>query len=335
MRKKTEDLVEKVLMDHRGTYFSGQELADRLNVSRTAIWKAVEKLREGGLDIEAMTKKGYRLAPSQDALDEVELKTHLLDQFPREKLRIFESIDSTNSALARDDDESPLPHFTTYVAEEQTAGRGRTGREFQSPAYSGLYFSFLLKDAAILNPEKLSPQLITVRAAVALYLAIKRETGIETQIKWVNDLFYDGRKITGILTEGKIQQGRIQRIIVGVGLNVYTAKEQFKAEFQEIAASLNPKNTNRSLLLAAILNELYLTFHQRSDEEILKIYREQNLVLGKTVEFTKNDILYQGLARDINGEGNLLVTVGDEEMVLTGGEVSLKGDWYERRREEL
>ena len=203
-------------LQESGDYLSGQELSRTLGISRAAVWKAVEALRRQGYDIEARTGRGYRLIGAPDFLSRETVEQYL--HRTRENLHVLETVDSTNSFCRRLALEG-APDGTAVLADCQTAGRGRRGRSFQSPAGKGLFFSILWRpDCA---PEELLP--LTALSAVAVCRAIQRATGVRPQIKWPNDLVLGGRKLAGILTEMSLEgeSGHVSHVVVGIGINVH------------------------------------------------------------------------------------------------------------------
>ena len=221
-------------LQESGDYLSGQELSRTLGISRAAVWKAVEALRRQGYDIEARTGRGYRLIDAPDFLSRETVEQYL--HRTRENLHVLETVDSTNSFCRRLALEG-APDGTAVLADCQTAGRGRRGRSFQSPAGKGLFFSILWRpDCA---PEELLP--LTALSAVAVCRAIQRVTGVRPQIKWPNDLVLGGRKLAGILTEMSLEgeSGHVSHVVVGIGINVHQQPEDFAGEVADIATSLD------------------------------------------------------------------------------------------------
>ena len=187
-------------------YISGAELARRLGVSRTAVWKAMGQLRAQGYLIESVTNKGYRLSPCSDVLSAAGVEKYLKTQSL--SIRVVDEVDSTNSVLKRMAAEG-APQGSVLIAERQSAGRGRMGRSFYSPPGTGLYMSLLLRPCM----EAQRATLVTTSAAVAVAEAIERLAGEAAQIKWVNDVLFHGRKVCGILTEAGMdfESGMIDR----------------------------------------------------------------------------------------------------------------------------
>ena len=224
-----------ILESNKGSNISGQELADILSVSRTAVWKAINLLKDEGYPIEAASNKGYSLSVSSDFLSSEGIRLFLNEEYKNIPITVYKTIESTNSEaklLAVQNAE----HGTIVVSEEQTKGRGRFGRDFFSPSDSGIYMSIILKPK--LNME--NAVLITTAAAVAICDAIEKFTNKVSRIKWVNDIFIGDRKVCGILTEAvtNFESGMMESVIVGIGINVKTKNEDFPLELQDTAGSI-------------------------------------------------------------------------------------------------
>ncbi|MFR6449008.1 MAG: biotin--[acetyl-CoA-carboxylase] ligase, partial [Peptoniphilus grossensis] len=222
---KTKDIVLRELERNRANYISGQELAERLNISRTAIWKAINSLKESGFQIESQTKLGYKLVESDDKLSDEGIRKGLRDELKDIDIVIYDEIDSTNTEAKRRLYSSDVKDFTVIVADMQKGGRGRTGKSFTSPKGSGVYFSIILhpKDSYDFSYFDLT----TVKAAVAVAEGIRESTGKQAEIKWVNDLFLKGKKICGILSEldADFESRSVKSVIVGIGINVNKPKD--------------------------------------------------------------------------------------------------------------
>lgn len=309
-----------------GEYRSGEELSRDIGISRAAVWKAVEALRRQGYDIEARTGKGYRLLQSPDLLRQDTLVHYLTEQ--RENWQVLESVDSTNSACRRLALEG-APDGTVVLADCQTAGRGRRGRSFQSPAGKGLFFSILWRpDCA---PERLLP--LTALSAVAACQAIRRVTGAEVQIKWPNDLVLSGRKLAGILTEMALEgeSGHVSHVVVGIGINVHQRPEDFGGEVADIATSLDlalGKNICRAQLAAALLEEMDLLRREVlfAPEKWLADYRAACLSIGRTVQLIRGESRERVQALAVDEQYGLVVRHQDgTEETVRSGEVSVRG----------
>ncbi|WP_138159932.1 biotin--[acetyl-CoA-carboxylase] ligase [Peptoniphilus catoniae] len=325
----TKEKILKLLEESRDTFISGEDLGRSLNISRSAIWKGVNSLREEGFLINSSPNKGYRLDESCDKLNKYGILKDLRKELRDMDIMVYDSIDSTNTQMKRLLYSGTLKNFSLIVSNEQTAGRGRRGKDFLSPKETGIYFSLCLFPKEDFKMD--SFDLITVKAAVAVALAIDKSTGKNPKIKWVNDIFINGRKVCGILSEADadFETKHINSIIVGIGVNFTTKESTFGKELSTTAGSINEKSLLRNQFLAQVLNEFYSAYYEKTDEEILDLYRSYSLVLGKEVEFELNGQKYTALAKDFDEKGNLIVKFKDgSEKNLSSGEISVKGDFY-------
>ena len=242
--------------------------------------------------------------------------TSQIDNFENFDIYVLDTVDSTNSYVKKLA-QSGAKNNTIVIANHQTAGRGRLGRTFYSPAHTGLYMSILLcPDDNILDPAAL-----TVATAVAVCRAVSTLCDKKPQIKWVNDIFVDNKKICGILAEAGTDSGKLSYIIVGIGLNIST--EVFPGELNSIAGSLNT-NVSRNVIAGEIINQFDSLRTLCGKQTLIDEYKSLSLVLGKKISFTKNGDAYHGTAIDINIEGNLVVRLEtNENIVLKSGEISL------------
>ena len=308
--------VIALLEENRSKVISGQELANQLYVSRAAIWKAIKTLKEEGYNIEATPNKGYVLLENSDVLSKQGIAYYLTEEID---IFSYKTIDSTNTQMKKLAINGGKNH-SVIVSEEQSAGRGRFGRSFYSPAQKGVYMSVLLKTGDSLQ----NATMITIKTAVAVRRAIAKLYDIEVAIKWVNDLYYRGKKVCGILSEAisNFESGMIEAIIIGIGINVST--DNFPLEIASIATSLGLQEANRNQFIAEILNQLFAII----DEDfklVLNEYRMASCVLHKQITFNQKGEQFTGLVREINDLGNLVVSSNGAEMVLTAGEVSIIG----------
>lgn len=308
--------VIALLEENRSKVISGQELANQLYVSRAAIWKAIKTLKEEGYNIEATPNKGYVLLENSDVLSKQGIAYYLTEEID---IFSYKTIDSTNTQMKKLAINGGKNH-SVIVSEEQSAGRGRFGRSFYSPAQKGVYMSVLLKTGDSLQ----NATMITIKTVVAVRRAIAKLYDIEVAIKWVNDLYYRGKKVCGILSEAisDFESGMIEAIIIGIGINVST--DNFPLEIASIATSLGLQEANRNQFIAEILNQLFAII----DEDfklVLNEYRMASCVLHKQITFNQKGEQFTGLVREINDLGNLVVSSNGAEMVLTAGEVSIIG----------
>ena len=306
-----EDIL-KTLSGARERYLSGQELAKTFGVSRNAVWKAVKALQADGVEIEAVTNKGYRLAP--DALTRFDI---VLPEGV--ELYCYDSIDSTNTQAKRLLAEG-LSGNALVTANEQTAGRGRQGRSFYSPKNTGIYYSY------VFHPQKTLADavFITTAAAVSVIRAIERLSAVKPTIKWVNDVYVEGKKICGILTEAvsDFESGALESVIVGIGINVSTAS--FPEELRDTAASLGDASITRAQLLNTAVEELVKVAEDLENPAIMEDYKRHSAVIGKEITFIKNGTTTKAVAVDIDEKGGLVVKTEQGTLTLSSGEITVR-----------
>lgn len=321
----SQNHILKVLRNAHGDYVSGEEISSQLQLTRAAVWKSISALRKDGYVIEAHSGRGYRLVDVPDVLSVGEITSYLTRSEP---VICLDTVDSTNNYLKKAALEQAADK-TVVVADSQTAGRGRMSRSFQSPAGKGLYLSYLMR------PKTAPSQLISVTAlcAVAICSAIERICGVRPQIKWVNDLVLNGKKLCGILTELSIEgeSGRLQYVIMGIGVNVHQGKTDFPAELSQTATSLDAElggSISRARLAAAMIEELdklYATL-ERGHEDSLSAYRRDCMTLGKEVRIIRGDTEERAFALDVDGQFGLIVRYPDgRTSTVSSGEVSVRG----------
>ena len=280
----TKDALLKLLLEQTDSFISGAELARQLSVSRTAVWKGIEALREDGYRIDSVTNRGYRLSAESDVLSAEGIGRYLNAEAFR--LQVYPSVSSTNTLLKQQAGEG-APEGTVIVAGEQTAGRGRMGRSFFSPSGSGLYLSMLLRPQS--TPAETTR--LTAYAAVVVAEAIESLSGAETRIKWVNDIYVGGKKVSGILTEAALdcERGITDYVIVGIGINIRVPEGDFPAELREIAGAVFGTDAAPALRcrLAAEVIARFFAFY-RSDrpdtaQTCYDAYKRRSLVLNRRV----------------------------------------------------
>ncbi len=318
----TKNMVLEKLLLHKDEYISGQKLAKDLNLSRNSIWKAVESLKEDGYKIHAVRNKGYQLILENDIVSKEGIENYL-DNKEYFNVEVFDVIDSTNTLAKKYASEGVL-EGKVIVAKSQTAGRGRFQRSFYSPSDTGIYFSFILKPKDV---NKIS--LITSIAAISICRSIKNNTDKNPAIKWVNDIFIDNKKVSGILTEAtfSVENNEIESVIVGIGINIYSPINNFPSEIENTAGYiLNNKKTDiRNKIVASTLNEFLNIFLNSNEEDIHKEYKNNSFIIGKEVYIIKNNEKIKVIVLDINKENHLVVKKenGDIE-ILKSGEISIK-----------
>ena len=317
--------ILKMLRQSDG-YLSGQQLCDHFQVSRTAVWKAINQLKEEGYEIEAVRNKGYRIVDIPDRITADAIKSCLETKWMAKNLEYYDEIDSTNNR-AKALGEAGGADGTLFVAETQTAGKGRRGRCWQSPAGSSISMSILLRPK--MNPS--DAPMLTLVMAYASTIALREKTGLDIGIKWPNDLVVNGKKISGILTEMSAEIDYINHVVIGIGINVNM--ESFPEELAYKATSLKIEcghEINRDEIAAALLfyfEQYYEKFEQTHNLEFLTEEYNNHLVnRKKEVLIKEKDGEYTGISRGINDKGELLVEKKDGTCVeIFSGEVSVRG----------
>ena len=317
------DQAEVLAFLQPGTEVSGADIADRLGVTRAAVAKAVTQLRQAGYEIEASTRRGYCLRSMPDHLTTGAIRALLKDHPWQQSVRAFDVVDSTNLQLKRAAADG-APAGTVYVAEQQTAGRGRMGRSFVSDSGVGIYLSVLLRPDC--TPDRLMT--LTAQTAVAIRRAIFQACGAKADIKWVNDLLLGGKKICGILTELSVEaeSGRVAYAVVGIGVNCNQPLEAFPPELQSIAGSIysqTGKKVDRVQLAAEMIRQL----SQLPNLDWQPEYRAACLTLNREVEILRNGQSIPAHALDVGDQAELRVCYRDGSCgSVNSGEVSVRLD---------
>lgn len=309
-------------------HISGQQLCEQFQVSRTAVWKVINQLKEEGYQVEAVRNKGYRIIESPDVLTREELAVQIGDatRWAGQEIVCFTETDSTN-VRARKLGENGAAHGTLVVAEQQTAGRGRRGRGWESPAGSSIYMSLLLRPEFLPNKAPM----LTIVMAYSVATALREQTGLDFRIKWPNDIVLNGKKVVGILTEMSTEIEYINHVVIGVGINVNT--EAFPEEICATATSIrleSGKIWRRAELIAAILRQFEVQYERFVKEEDLAYLREAyDAVLvncNREVRILGEKDGYRAVALGIDDQGELLVRKEDGTVTsVYAGEVSVRG----------
>lgn len=319
-----KDEVLKELENNKGDYISGGQLADNLGVSRNSVWKAIKALEKSGYEINAIPNKGYCLAEKNDILSSYSIKQHLKN--PHLDISVFSSVTSTNTIL-KEMAEQGAKEGTVIIAEEQTAGRGRTGKQFYSPKGTGIYISILLRPD-IPAEESL---FLTTSAAVATARAIEDVSDKRALIKWVNDIYLEDKKTCGILTEGafNVETGKLDYAIVGIGINVCIPDGGFPDNIKDIATAIFDKQTDsinkRSILIVNLLDYFMEYYKDFKSKSYVKEYIERSMIIGKTITVIEGSKTSVAKAIDIDKNCRLKVQFEDGTTKwLSSGEVSTK-----------
>ena len=312
--------VLQIMEQKIGGIVTGGQLANVLNVSRNAIWKAIHALQEEGIQIISVPNVGYKLLDTNDTLSEQRINSELTTTVIGRQLKILPSVHSTNQYLKEIDSEDAENGFVV-IANEQTQGRGRRKRTFVSARDSGIYISLLLK----LNGRRHDIRLLTVCAAVAVSKAIERVCKMNAEIKWVNDVYCNGKKICGILTEaiisGELQE--LSTVIVGIGIN--TGK--VPSEIREIATSIREETGIcgiRNTLIAEVLNQFESVYTDYTSNgkisDIMQYYESKLFIKGQQVLVVGLEDEYVASVLGIDNTGALIVKngTGDIQHIVTG-----------------
>ncbi len=307
-------------------YISGQELCNRFGVSRTAVWKAINQLKEAGYEIEAQQNKGYRLMAAPDLMTEAEIKSLMHTDWVAKEVLYFDTIDSTNTK-AQELAEKGYPSGTLVVADKQESGKGRRGRSWVSPSGTGIFMTLMIKPD--INPNNAS--MLTLVAALAVAKAITSVTGEEALIKWPNDIVVNSKKVCGILTEMNAQFDYINHIVVGIGINVHN--ESFPEEISQMASSLmieaGGKRFHRAQIIAETMSyfeQYYDTFLKTQDlSALVREYDELLVNMNKAVRVLDPKEPFDGKAMGITPKGELIVDTWESRKLVSSGEVSVRG----------
>jgi BirA family biotin operon repressor/biotin-[acetyl-CoA-carboxylase] ligase len=316
--------ILKILLEGSG-YISGQELSRSLQVSRTAIWKAIKQLESEGYIFEASTNKGYRLVSSPDVMTEAEVGHYLKTRYMGRRIVYLESVGSTNDEIKREA-AAGAEEGLVIIAEEQYSGRGRKGRSWATSKGESIAASILLRPE--LSPEHAFS--ITPVLALSIVQGLEKEAGIKAGIKWPNDIVLDNKKLCGILTEMNAEMDRINFIVVGMGMNIN--QPSFPSDISDIATSLRVHSGeafSRKKIIAGILNcfeENYETYKKDRLKPMIPLLKEYSVVIGKHIRLVSPDSVREGTAVDMDEQGGLIVRLDNGETIMViSGDVSVRG----------
>ena len=265
----TKEALLLLFEKNKGKFFSGEEIAEELSISRTAIWKAVKALQSEGFPIKAQKSRGYSLSPDTDIVSSQGVEKYLSEALDLD-ISVFDEVTSTNTLL-KEKAAAGAREGTVIIANSQTGGKGRLGRSFYSPRNTGLDISILLR------PSDLPPQKalkITTMAAVSACHAIESVLSGDDvpQIKWVNDIFYRGKKVVGILTEASVsmENGNLEYAVLGIGFNVYAPEDGFPEELKDIAGAILPERQPdaKNKIAAEFLNHFFRIFTSQAPHKL-------------------------------------------------------------------
>lgn len=297
------------LRDHLSQWVSGEQISNQLGISRTAVWKQINRLKSDGHDIDSAPKKGYRLIAEADLLAletiQAQLRTRVMGQ---PAIHVFQDTDSTNlqaKILAN----QGAAEGTVVVADTQTHGRGRRGRAWFSPPGRSIYTSLILRPP--MAPFQ-APQ-ITLMTAVAVTKSLNRKTGLNAKIKWPNDILVQGKKIAGILTEISTEMDVVDFVVVGLGMNIHTRREEMPSEIQDIATSIyieSETRVSRSTLLCSLLEDFEVCYEQLINEgfgPIMDQWRTMTDIIGQRVYVDVMNTRHIGSVQAVDDDGVLIL----------------------------
>lgn len=320
-------MIVEMLKNAGENFISGETIAGELGISRTAVWKHIQKLRENGYQILSSERCGYKLKDAPDLLLPSEIQIGLDTEIIGKEMHYKPCVDSTNrvaKALAY----HGASDGAIVVAEEQEGGKGRFERNFYSPRGKGIWFSIVLRPNFL--PHE-APQ-CTLMAAVAVAETMRR-FNLKPEIKWPNDILFEGRKLVGILTEMTCEIGKINYVVVGIGINVNISRDEFPEDIRPVAASLSEMNgepLSRVKFFRALLEEfdkVYRHVNKSGFGEIFTSWKKYNITLGKKVRVNSainKGESFTGMAVDLNSEGALVVETADGLRTVYAGDVSIR-----------
>ena len=320
MQKKILDILLNT-----DDFISGQEISEKLGVSRQAVWKSINALKEKGYEIQSVTNRGYRLVSSPDYLNESSLKTLLHNKIIGKNLIVLDSVNSTNDYLKKLGNEG-CENGTVVAAREQTRGKGRLGRTWQSKKDDGIAFSVLLRPNVA--PSEVSA--ITPLAGLAVCKAIREYTKLDCVIKWPNDIIVGRKKLVGILTEMSAEFDAVEYVITGIGINVDHTSFPEEIAFKATSLLLETgRHIDKNEFLACVLEHLENEFVKNNLEltpTALSEYTDLCATVGRSVTFQRGTRRISGMAVGVSEHGDLKVMMSDGTICLVNsGEVTVQG----------
>lgn len=314
-------------------HVSGQSLSNQLGVSRTAIWKVINQLKEEGYMIEAVPNKGYRIVAYPDIITAEEIKSILRTKEIGKEVLYYDMVDSTNTK-AKQLAEQENTHGLLVIAEQQEMGKGRRGKKWNSQKGTGIWMSLIIKPKI----KPVAASMLTLVAALAVTKAIRQigeqeenRNNLEAKIKWPNDIVVNGKKVCGILTEMSSELDYIHHVVIGIGINANI--EKFPDEINHIATSLlleGKKHIKRSQLVAFVLEAFeayYIKFLKTENlETMITEYNQWLINYEEEVKIIEENVTYTGVAKGITSTGELIVILPDgTRKEVVSGEVSVRG----------
>lgn len=321
-----KEQVLELFENNPDTVLSGTRIADELGVSRNAVWKAVKSLQEEGYDIDAVTNKGYTMKISGDIMSVASVRKYIGDAGDKFDISVVQKITSTNDVL-KEEASNGAKEGRIIIAMEQTKGKGRMERPFYSPLGTGIYLSILMRP----DMSAKDALFITTAAAVAVAKAVEELSEKKAQIKWVNDIYCDGKKVCGILTEASlnIETLKLDYAVLGIGINIMEPEGGFPDEIKDIASAVfeNGKCTDqiRSRMAGLIIKYFWEYYEHIEEKTFMEEYKNRSYVIGKEIYVITGESKEHAVAVDIDDEAHLIVKMDDGTInTLSSGEVSTK-----------
>lgn len=318
-----DDKILNIFRSSNGEFISGEEISEKLKVSRAAVWKHIERLRKEGYEITGEPHVGYRLTGTPDKLIPEEISYRLGTKTIGKRIHSYESTGSTND-IAQRLAESGSPEGTAVFSEGQSKGRGRLGREWSSPKGKGIYLSLILRPK--ISPTHASK--ITLMSAIAVAAAIRKITDLTALIKWPNDIMVNGHKVCGILTEMSAEVNTVKYVVIGIGINVNADKERLPKGASSLKSE-SGEAVSRIELTQELLREIerqYHLFKEKGFEHVITEWRNLSYMLGERVKVMCQDKKIEGCAVDIDLNGALVIRLdsGFTETVTAGDVIMVR-----------
>lgn len=319
--------ILKALLKAKGGFVSGNTLADQLGVSRVSVWARMEQLRSQGFEFEAVTRKGYRILKKPDSLNALLTFAYLKHAESCPDLIFLSSIDSTNDHATRllaNDYEAPF----IVISNQQTMGRGRMGRIWHSPPSSNLYLSF--GSRPFVRPDRM--QLFTLWMGVYVARHLRKWLKSTIGIKWPNDLYHDGKKLGGMLTEARVDADSLKELVFGIGLNVNQTPNDWPKELQGVATSLRELtdrkldlNKTAALLIEAIHSGYVAFLGADIRNKFEDMWPQFDILKGRHIEAETRDGILEGMATGLDNRGSLILKTTEGKLkTLNSGDVHIK-----------
>ncbi|WP_028775876.1 biotin--[acetyl-CoA-carboxylase] ligase [Shimazuella kribbensis] len=316
--------ILSVLLEDRSNFLSGEEISRKVGVSRAAIWKHIEELRNEGYEIDAKPRKGYRLIYRPDRVATEEIKNELQTENFGQHLR-YEPVAKSTQILAHQWARAGAEEGSLVIADEQQEGKGRLGRNWHSPPRTGIWMSLILRP----NIPIQQAAHLTLLASVGVCLAIRRTTKLPVKIKWPNDILIEGKKVCGILTELRGDQDKINYVILGIGINVNQEPDDFSSELSDIATSLSIEGKtkySRATLIANVMKELedyYQLYLYKGFDPIRIKWESLSGLIGQKITARTPQSLIEGIAESLNSDGSLLIRTNTDNVTIYSADIKI------------